>query len=129
MSSVKTYFPNGMAAEATHEPALNDTSRARCSSMPTDSTMSNSFTCAARKSQLPEPADCDWPHCGCDEHAARVLEALAEEGWRRPVDISAVERDNEVLTNALQRIEAGDESPKTIAQQALDRPSHKALYG
>jgi hypothetical protein len=26
------------------------------------------------------PQDCGWPHCGCDPHADRVLEALEEDG-------------------------------------------------
>lgn len=40
------------------------------------------FKCAARNS-YPDPLDCDWPHCGCDERASKVVEALIEEGWGR----------------------------------------------
>lgn len=35
--------------------------------------------CRARNS-YPDPLDCDWPHCGCDPHAERVMAALEEEG-------------------------------------------------
>jgi hypothetical protein len=36
------------------------------------------FECQARKQALPEPADCDWPFCGCDPYADKVFEALQE---------------------------------------------------
>lgn len=35
--------------------------------------------CRGRNS-YPEPQDCDWPFCGCDPHADRVLAALEESG-------------------------------------------------
>lgn len=38
------------------------------------------WECAARKSVLPEPADCDWPICGCDPYADKVIAALEEAG-------------------------------------------------
>lgn len=38
------------------------------------------WKCKARNSWLPEPQDCDWPVCGCDPHANRVIEALGESG-------------------------------------------------
>lgn len=37
------------------------------------------FTCKAQPTADP-PSDCDWPHCGCDPAATKVLEALHEEG-------------------------------------------------
>ena len=37
-------------------------------------------SCRARNS-YPDPVDCDWPHCGCDPKATKVVEALIEEGW------------------------------------------------
>jgi hypothetical protein len=40
------------------------------------------FTCRARASILPEPQDCDWPFCGCDTHAQRVLESIEESGFQ-----------------------------------------------
>jgi len=38
------------------------------------------WKCLARKQTLPEPADCNWPVCGCDPAANKVLEALEESG-------------------------------------------------
>lgn len=38
-------------------------------------------SCMARLASGPEPQDCDWPFCGCDPHASRVLDALTESGW------------------------------------------------
>ena len=31
-----------------------------------------------------DPADCNWPDCGCDPHATKVIAALVEQGWRAP---------------------------------------------
>jgi len=45
-------------------------------------------TCQANRSADP-PQDCDWPHCGCDVVATKVLEALQEEGWVAPRDHAA----------------------------------------
>lgn len=45
--------------------------------------------CKARAQGAPggnDPAECDWPHCGCDPHAEKVVAALIENGalqyWR-----------------------------------------------
>jgi hypothetical protein len=38
------------------------------------------WACKARN-QLPDPQDCDWPYCGCDPQAQRVIDTLIEEGW------------------------------------------------
>lgn len=38
------------------------------------------WECAARKNATPNPVDCNWPHCGCDPHADKVIAALEEEG-------------------------------------------------
>jgi len=45
---------------------------------------SPSWECMARKQALPEPADCNWPDCGCDPHATNVIESLLEQGWTAP---------------------------------------------
>lgn len=43
------------------------------------------WTCSARRSVGAElPQDCDWPCCGCDPAADRVIAALEEMGWRAP---------------------------------------------
>lgn len=59
---------------------LNDL-RALLSAVPL-STISEGWRCAAR--QQPNgpdtPADCDWPVCGCDPAANKVIEALEESG-------------------------------------------------
>lgn len=40
--------------------------------------------CMGRKQSLPEPGECNWPDCGCDPHATKVIEALLEQGWTGP---------------------------------------------
>jgi hypothetical protein len=42
-----------------------------------------SWHCAARKQGTAggnDPADCDWPVCGCDPYANKVIAALQESG-------------------------------------------------
>ncbi len=42
------------------------------------------WECAAHKQDTDggnEPADCDWPLCGCDPAANKVLDALNEHGF------------------------------------------------
>jgi hypothetical protein len=34
----------------------------------------------------------DWPLCGCDPVADRVVAALLDQGWRPPVDFVVPER-------------------------------------
>lgn len=41
------------------------------------------FKCKARKTADP-PQDCDWPVCGCDPYADKVIEALQESGKLAP---------------------------------------------
>lgn len=45
-----------------------------------------SFACAARKQGTAggnDPADCNWPFCGCDPYASKVIESLQECGVLR----------------------------------------------
>lgn len=39
------------------------------------------WVCAARKQSLPEPGDCDWPMCGCDPYANKVISTIEESGF------------------------------------------------
>jgi hypothetical protein len=40
------------------------------------------FTCVVRRAGTTDPPqDCDYPFCGCDEHATRVIATLQECGW------------------------------------------------
>jgi hypothetical protein len=49
-----------------------------------DAAMSErSWTCGARRQGSiggNDPADCNWPICGCDPYADKVIEALLEMG-------------------------------------------------
>lgn len=38
------------------------------------------WTCKARASSTDPPQDCDWPTCGCDPYADKVIETLMETG-------------------------------------------------
>lgn len=44
------------------------------------------WECAVRKSATPEPQDCNWPVCGCDPYADKVIAALEESGAFRSGD-------------------------------------------
>jgi len=40
------------------------------------------FECVVhRAGKTDPPQDCDWPFCGCDEHALKVIATLQECGW------------------------------------------------
>lgn len=48
------------------------------------------WECAARRQGTAggnEPADCNWPVCGCDPTANKVIEALEESGALAPPSI------------------------------------------
>jgi hypothetical protein len=32
------------------------------------------------------PEDCNWPYCGCDPQAGRVMQGLIECGWEPPIN-------------------------------------------
>jgi len=31
-----------------------------------------------------KPGECNWPDCGCDPHATKVIQSLIEQGWTPP---------------------------------------------
>jgi hypothetical protein len=43
----------------------------------------DAWHCQARQSNTAanDPAECDWPLCGCDPYADKVIYALRESGW------------------------------------------------
>jgi hypothetical protein len=46
--------------------------------------LQTAWQCTARKQGTPggnDPADCDWPGCGCDPAANKILEAIDEAGF------------------------------------------------
>lgn len=46
------------------------------------STRSDRWVCAARQRGITlDPRDCDWPVCGCDPLASKVLDTIAESGF------------------------------------------------
>lgn len=41
------------------------------------------WKCGARQRHIgPEIQDCDWPVCGCDPYASKVLDAIDENGFQ-----------------------------------------------
>jgi len=49
------------------------------------------WECMGRKQSLPEPGECNWPYCGCDPHATKVIASLCEQGWRSPYETAQPE--------------------------------------
>ena len=71
-----------------------------------------------------DPADCDYPFCGCSEEASSVIETLQECGWG---DISAEKRKTADLAMLLRRVlHYGGSSVK---QQAWDYLRENNLLG
>lgn len=50
------------------------------------------WECMGRKQAIPEPAECNWPDCGCDPHATKVIESLCEQGWSGPQEPAPMRR-------------------------------------
>ena len=51
--------------------------------------LKSKWECAARKQGSAggnTPVDCDWPVCGCDPYADKVIEVLEESGMLKPAD-------------------------------------------
>jgi hypothetical protein len=44
----------------------------------------SAWQCKARAGAFDPPVDCDWPTCGCDPLAQKVIDALEEAGWKSP---------------------------------------------
>lgn len=72
-----------------------------------------SWTCAARKQSLPEPDDCDWPVCGCDPYAMRVIDALQESGLLASCDTHPKGGDGEATAPAPLSGAVGSEADET----------------
>lgn len=50
--------------------------------------------CRRHRNGIPsDPADCDWPDCGCDPHAQDVIDQLREHGWLSPSEVTELERE------------------------------------
>ena len=59
------------------------------------------FRCRA-SNHYGDPIECDWPHCGCDPKATKVVETLVESGWGDTWPWFHAVRD------LLERVDAGD---------------------
>src|SRR6266481_8609479 len=61
------------------------------------------WKCMGRKQSLPELGECNWPDCGCDPYATKIIESLLEQGWFSPL-----RREHEKeLFNAATKIDLG----------------------
>ena len=50
------------------------------------------WRCKAGSLPSGDVQDCDWPNCGCDPHAERMIEGLSEQGWIGGEEASRLER-------------------------------------
>ncbi|NOV17848.1 hypothetical protein E5S70_17495 [Ensifer adhaerens] len=79
-SCIGTYLPTRKEREGNFQFPLYASPMGSCE--PED------WHCSARQQGTAggsDPADCDWPLCGCDPHADRVIAALDEIGYAAPV--------------------------------------------
>lgn len=61
------------------KPGEHASSRFLCARCGKESEESSDI-CKARRYSGPDPQDCDWPFCGCDPYASKVIEVLEESG-------------------------------------------------
>jgi len=97
------------------------------------STRSDRWVCAARQRSITlDPQDCDWPGCGCDPLANKVLDTIAESGFVIvPKDPSSTRSEVTALASlqgedAVERVKAlarrfWSIHPSTIAAMNLTR--------
>lgn len=82
MSGVPDVWEKPTLGVATHQSrhqrhAMSDAQK------PLHRTTEPGWVCGARRQGTAggnDPADCDWPTCGCDPYANKVIEALEEIG-------------------------------------------------
>lgn len=91
------------------------------------------WECVAQRQSLPEPADCDWPVCGCDPHANKVIESLEEQGVLSThppapaVGAEEMARDRLLVDPRLTSL--AEQAARTIGRaERLDIVSQKEVY-
>lgn len=58
------------------------------------------WECNARVTNYGDPKDCNWPYCGCDPHAERVMKSAREQGWHSPGDFEEAEAEHKHALSA-----------------------------
>lgn len=71
------------------------------------------WECVGRKQAYPEPGECDWPGCGCDPNATKVIESFLEQNWKPPLDRKAVTAALKPFS-AISVYEDDDSAPVTV---------------
>ena len=80
--------------------------------------MSADFKCRARTTNYGDPIDCDWPHCGCDVKATKVVESLIEQGWG---DLAAEREACALLADSIAGMERNSYVGAKIAEAIRNR--------
>lgn len=77
------------------------------------------WTCKARASASDPPQDCDWPGCGCDPVADKVLEAIGEAGFEivraNTLQEGSCQQPNPVQGGEQHELDSFERKPVTIA--------------
>ncbi len=103
-------------ARPTYE--FNDGRFAALSSVPAPQA-GEAWTCVARRQTLPEPAECNWPVCGCDPAANKVIEALEDGGALAPQPPpAATEQQVEAACKAFRNEMVAPESWENLCRMA-----------
>lgn len=85
------------------------------------SVRAQSFTCKVRAAGLTDPPqDCDWPNCGCDPYADKVLAALEEQA----PGLFGIMRDNEELRAEVARLYGENERLRSELVTMQQEPVH-----
>jgi len=58
------------------------------------------WKCNALVTNYGDPKDCNWPYCGCDPHAERVMKSAREQGWYSPGDFEEAEAEHKDALSA-----------------------------
>lgn len=81
------------------------------------------WECGARQRHIgAEIQDCDWPACGCDPYASKVLDAVAESGFRIVKDTEMQAAIAAWLECPKDRRPSADALGKRVAEIAAKEP-------
>jgi hypothetical protein len=89
-----------------------------------ESAATTAWECSARKQGTAggnNPSDCDWPGCGCDPQANKVLEAIDEAGFEivRKPEIRRMAHPQPQANNALRGFGWRSDCPACVASKMV----------
>jgi len=77
------------------------------------------WKCKANSTADP-PQDCDYPFCGCDPNATKVIDTLQECGWLSPEAVARKQARLSEVLDVLDKHQRGSPSVRTTPENLVD---------